>query len=162
MSLKRYFVWHIDIWKSSACKHNPEKKNRIIMHFLHTFYPSSTILWHRFRRQILWTYVQATSGRTSIHPQDVRPYTLRTYVHTPFERTSTHPWTYVHRKAMGQNGKIRPKIAVFSPSENRIFAHEEVSCWFHRILRGYRKSKKLRIIANVCQYITSLFPDPIA
>ena len=76
MSLNCYSSRHIDIWKSSACKHNPEKKNRIVMHFLHTFYPSSTILWHRFRRQILWTYVQATSGRTSIHHQDVRPYTL--------------------------------------------------------------------------------------
>ena len=31
---------------------------------------------------MLWTYVQATYGRTGIHSEDVRPYTLRTYGHT--------------------------------------------------------------------------------
>ena len=35
--------------------------------------------------------VQRFYGRTSKHPQDVRPYPLRTYVHRPFERTSKHP-----------------------------------------------------------------------
>ena len=42
-------------------------------------------------RSFPFKLVQRFYGRTSKHPQDVRPYPLRTYVHRPFERTSTAP-----------------------------------------------------------------------
>ena len=42
-------------------------------------------------RSFPFTLIQRFYGRTSKHPQDVRPYPLRTYVHRPFERTSTAP-----------------------------------------------------------------------
>ena len=61
-----------------------------------SFQPSSITLRQHFSHKFY--------GRTSIHPQDVRPQTLRTYVHTPFGRTFIHPlvvrpyilWSYVH------------------------------------------------------------------
>ena len=46
---------------------------------------------HGFRSfsvHFLFNAVQRVYGRTCIHPKDVRAYTLRTYVHRPFERTS--------------------------------------------------------------------------
>ena len=42
-------------------------------------------------RSFPFKLVQRFYGRTSKHPQDVRPYPLRTYVHRPFERTSKAP-----------------------------------------------------------------------
>ena len=62
--------------------------------FKHIHYRSKTVqnqwISRRFR-SFPFKLVQRFYGRTSKHPQDVRPYPLRTYVHRPFERTSTAP-----------------------------------------------------------------------
>ena len=80
-----------------------------------TFQPSSIKLRQHFSHKFY--------GRTCMYPLDVRPYTLRTYVHTPFERTCIHPRTYVQRKDHLRKRDICPEIVIFQACENRIFAH---------------------------------------
>ena len=60
--------------------------------------------------------VQRFYGRTTRHTMVVRPDTLTPYVLTPFERTTKHPWTYVH-------GKFPRKIRDFMPDKRyfRVF-----------------------------------------
>ena len=59
-----------------------QRKFRILTRWVTTFLLTSTVWWQVFHPPMLWTYVQATYGRTGIHSEDVRPYTLRTYGHT--------------------------------------------------------------------------------
>ena len=96
---------------------------------LYVLYPSSTSLWNHFRSKLLCTYVHTSN--------DVRPYTLRTYVHTPFERTCIHPWTYVQRKKHLRKRDICPEIVIFQACENRIFPHGGILGWFYRVFRGF-------------------------
>lgn len=57
-------------------------KFRILMRLVPPFLLTLSALCHVFQTQTLWSYVQESFGSTSLHPKDVRAYTLRQYVQT--------------------------------------------------------------------------------
>ena len=92
-----YYVtqWHIEttltqmgIWKVLFMQHNT--------HYV-DFVQSQTKQSVHFRSNILWTYDQALFGRTSWHPNTVRPDTLWTYDQACYGRTSME-------KLLGKHG----------------------------------------------------------
>ena len=64
---------------------------KLRQHFSHKFYGRTFIHPLDVRPYNLRTYVHTTLGRTSMQPKDVRPYILWSYVHISFGRTSIHP-----------------------------------------------------------------------
>ena len=79
-----YYVYYVTQWnlKIASCKlqsGNGIWRNSV--HIMPIFVQSTSSQPAHFHSKILWTYGQATSGRTDWHPTAVRPNTLWTYDH---------------------------------------------------------------------------------
>ena len=141
MSLKHYFIWHIDIWKCSTWKCNLEKGKTGFYAIFLAFQPSSIKLRQHFSHKFY--------GRTSIHPLDVRACTLRTYVLTPFGRTCIEIFIW-------EKEKLCRKTSILWFTRVAYLPVRESSAENIAVLEAFEKAKSKRLQPIASQYVSWL------